>query len=99
MPPESLPRAYPVGFGHELTRVMSTWKPQPKLRQKREIDCSLTDLELFNQMSLDDLWIDAELVDVYRYLRRYKPHTVPPSWETTMEKLDAQLESLCPSAK
>ena len=91
-----LPRQYPVGFGVGLAQAMTTWKPQPKLRQKKEVDSSMTDLELFSAMELGDVWEDCNLIEVYRYARRYKPETVPPSWQNAMEKLDAQLNELYP---
>ena len=33
-----LPRTYPAGFGQGLNEILSSWRPQPRLRQKREVD-------------------------------------------------------------
>ena len=75
---------------------MTTWRPQPKLRQKKQIDSKMTDLEIFLDLDVGDIWSDAGLVDVYRYARKLKPETVPKCWQSAMEQLDSQLEQLCP---
>lgn len=48
-----------------LTKIMTSWKPQPHLRQKKMIDLSLSDRELFSAMDLGDIWGDAKLVEAY----------------------------------
>ena len=60
------------------------------------IDLSLSDRELFSAMDLGDIWGDAKLVEAYRYLRAYKPGTVPVSWQTPLEKLDGELDVAFP---
>lgn len=42
---------------------------------------------------MDDAWNDAELVDVYLYIRRGSRHAVPNSWEIAMNKLDEELKA------
>ena len=79
-----------------LTQIMTSWKPQPHLRQKKMIDLSLSDRELFDASDLGDIWGDAKLVEAYRYLRAYKPCTVPVSWQASLEKLDGELDAACP---
>ena len=72
---------------------MDTWKPQPHLRQKREVDLNLSDKEIFEGMSLGDIWGDAKLIDAYKYIRAYKPSTVPDSWQTVLDQLDKDLDA------
>ena len=91
-----MPRTYPKGFGDGLTTIMKHWRPEPHLRQKREVDLSLSDKELFEAMPLGDLWHDAKLVDVYRYMRHHKAYAVPPSWQTILENLDREIDQVCP---
>ena len=70
---------------------MKAWRPEPHLRQKRTIDLSRTDKELFQEMELGDLWQDAQLVECYRYLRSKKGYAVPLSWQAVFEDLDAEI--------
>ena len=75
---------------------MKTWKPQPHLRQKRFVDCNLSDRELFGSLELgNDLWDDAKLVDCYRYIRMYKLATVPDSWQSVFDDFDRELDRVC----
>ena len=87
------PRIYPLGFGHGLRDVMSSWRCEPRLRQKKTIDTKKSDRELFEELSLDDVWEDAKLVDIYFYLRASKKTQIPDSWVQVFEALDAQLAS------
>lgn len=66
-----------------------THQPRPTLRQKLRVDPKATDLQLFNALTLGDTWCDAHLIPVYAYLR--KGVVVPSSWESTMNKFDADL--------
>ena len=89
-------REYPDGFGEGLHAFMGHWKPQPRLRQKELIDLSLSDKEVFQSLPLGDLWEDARLVEVYRYMRKYKCYKVPVCWQHVLEDLDAELDRVCP---
>lgn len=75
---------------------MTSWKPQPRLRQKQEVDTGLSDKEIFQRMPLGDLWPDANLVEVYRYVRAHRRSAVPSSWVSVLEELDAELDRVCP---
>ena len=87
-------RVYPVGFGEGLYDIMGSWHPQPTLRQKKEVPQRSSDLDLFRSMRVDDLWSDAQLVDVYRYLRTNKHLKLPDSWHDAMRDFDHELASM-----
>lgn len=70
---------------------MKSWRPQPHLRQKKEINLSLSDKELFCRLPLGDLWQDADLVSVYKYLRNSEKTAVPSSWQEVFDELDSEL--------
>ena len=72
---------------------MSSWHCQPRLRQKKTVDTSKSDRELFEELPLDDVWEDAKLVDVYFYLRASKKTRIPDTWVRVFEELDTQLAS------
>lgn len=57
------------------------------MRQKVEIDVQKTDLELFQQLSIDDCWWDAELPSVFMYLAKNRKMKVPTSWQPTFDAL------------
>lgn len=87
-----LVRTYPVQFGEGLRKIVKSWRPQPRLRQKREVNLELSDRELFARVPLGDLWQDADLVSVYKYLRDSKKTAVPNSWQTVFDELDVELK-------
>ena len=78
---------------------MTGWSAQPTLRQKKEIDTSKTDREIFRDLKLGDLWHDADLVSCYRYLRKSKKFAsaIPPSWEAAFLDFDSELDKICPN--
>lgn len=92
-----MPRVYPPGFGQSLVDALRHWRPQPTLRQKKVLDLSKTDRELFSEMELGDKWADAQLPELYWYLRTLKTLKVPPSWEAEFEKIDEALKFHGPS--
>ena len=63
----------------------------PTMRQKKEFDLNLSDREIFDGLSLGDVWQDCLLGDVYRYIRGGTRHCVPPSWERSLAQLDRDL--------
>lgn len=71
---------------------MKGWQPQPTLRQKREINMDLSGRELFVQLPLSDMWGDAKLVEVYRYLRQNTRLKIPNGWDTVIEDFDRELD-------
>lgn len=75
---------------------MQRWRPEPRLRQKKEVNLNLSDKEIFQSMPLGDVWQDANLIEVYRYLRKFKKNVVPQSWESVFDDLNAELEKLYP---
>lgn len=69
-------------------------RPHATLRQKPKVDLSRSDREIFELLSIDDVWEDAGLLDVYRYARRGMREHIPGAWVDTLETLDSQLEAL-----
>ena len=76
---------------------MDTWRPQPHLRQKLEIDLSKTDKELFQELALGDVWSDADLAGAYKYFRRANKSRVSLSWQPAFEEFDAELAKVSPN--
>lgn len=74
-----------------MSEAMSNWVAQPTMRQKREVDPSLTDVQLFRQLELGDLWQDASMVECYQYLRGMKRIQIPSCWDCALSEFDAQL--------
>ena len=91
-------RTYPLGFGLSLQDAMDSWKPQPVMRQKVDLDPRQTDLEIFQGLDLGDVWSDARLVETYWYLRNSKKASIPDSWEETFQCFDAALKEVAPSS-
>ena len=71
---------------------MDAWRLQPTLRNKVEVSAGLTDQELFKALPLGDIWLDAELPEVYHYLRRSTKPRIPASWEAAIEAFEMELE-------
>ena len=88
-----LPRVYSYQFGQSLMEAMKWHRPQPTMRHKVKVNPRATDLELFQNLPLHDVWEDAQLVMVYRYLRNGHVK-IPKTWESTICELDADLVSL-----
>ena len=77
---------------------MQTWRPAPTLRQKKPVPFGSTDVEIFRSMPLADCWLDAELPQVYRYLRSNPKLVVPDTWVDALAEFDKALEAACPHA-
>lgn len=89
-------RTYPVCFGEALRTAMKGWHPQPTLRQKRAVPADSTDVDVFRSMSVGDLWVDADLPKVYRYLRQNKSLVIPDTWHEAIREFDMALDAACP---
>lgn len=89
-----VPRVYTERFGVSLLEALAWHRPQATLRQKVRVDSKKTDQEIFVSLDLGDIWPDADLFQVYAYLRRGSKQVVPNSWETTMMNLDGELGNL-----
>ena len=77
--------------------ALDSWRPQPTLRQKVDLDVQLTDRQLFASLELGDVWADAKLPAVYWYLRNLNSLSVPDSWEREFSQLDDALKGYKPS--
>ena len=77
-----------------LLEVLAWHRHQATLRQKARVDSKKTDQEIFVSLDLGDIWPDADLFQVYAYLRPGFKQVVPSSWETTMMNLDGELGNL-----
>lgn len=63
------------------------------LRNKNTTKPGLSDVELFADLQLGDLWEDANLPSVYFYLRQNRYLVIPPSWEAQIERFDRELDA------
>lgn len=90
-------RCYPEGFAR---RLLALWEGrrgvQRDLRHKATLNTRLTDRELFQQAPLQDPWIDAGLLDVWKYLWECKYVKIPDSWLETMKEFDAEVTRIVP---
>lgn len=55
------------------------------------ISSTKTDRELFDDLKVDDIWPEAELVQVWCYLYKNDRLAIPPSWEDTLATFNQQL--------
>lgn len=82
--PIVIPRQYPYRFGLRILRIL------PKLL-KRGAKMPLQPphqwdaLEMFKAWPLEDVWADAELDDVYVYLRGNRGLNLPMDWRPVFE--------------
>jgi len=90
-------RCYPEGFAR---RLLALWKGrrgvERDLRHKANVNTRLTDRELFQQAPLQDPWIDAGLLDVWKYLWKCKYVKIPDSWLETMKEFDMEVTRVVP---
>ena len=82
-------RVYTKEFGFNLVEAAGRHTPAPTMRQKVKVDPRATDVETFNQLELGDVWADANLVSVYKYLRQGV--TIPDTWHQVFVQLDGEL--------
>ena len=94
-----LHRVYPANFGRRLLKLFDDVKDDPRqdLRQKRPLDPSKTDLQIFRGLSDDDLWVDAGLPEVFLYLYGAYKNQVPDGWELAMMEMEAKMQGMVAS--
>lgn len=85
-------RHYPKDFGTKLAQLVAGKLPEADLRNKQEVDMSLSDRELFAKMSIHDAWWDANIPELYWYLRKLPKLKIPESWETTIDQFEMELQ-------
>ena len=91
-PLRTLPRCYPEGFARRLKEAFENRTGFPRhMRFKYKVDRKLTDRELFQQMPLGDVWVDAKMHLVWKYIYSSKYVTIPSSWENAMRQFDSEL--------
>lgn len=79
---------YPEKFGRKLLDLYKTADFEECRRDLRKIfavDPKLTDKENFQKYPTGDLWSDAKLLDVVKYVYNYEGLRVPDSWTETMQ--------------
>ena len=84
-------RHYTKDLGFALGSLLEEQQHHPPLdlRNKRHVAPAMTDREIFDSMSLGDCWWDAELPQLYWYLKKKLPNlSIPESWEETMETFE-----------
>ena len=87
-------RHYTKDLGFALGSLLEEQQHHPPLdlRNKRHVAPAMTDREIFDSMSLGDCWWDAELPQLYWYLKKKLPNlSIPESWEETMETFEREL--------
>ena len=65
--------AYTAIFGENLLKAYEQWRDLPSdargdLRGRRDVDFSLTDKEIFENLPMGDLWLDSRIHEVFLYL-------------------------------
>ena len=88
------PRHYPKDFGVALASLIAQQLPSGDLRNKRNVDPTLTDREIFDSLKIGDPWWDAGLPDLYWYLRKLPSLKIPSTWESTIEAFEEELLSV-----
>ena len=85
-------QVYPAGFG---TRLLDVYKKanheeiRRDLRKCYAVDPKLSDRENFVAYPIGDLWLDANVLDVIVYIRKYKGLTIPDSWLAAIDNFIA----------
>lgn len=59
------------------------------LRKCYAVDPKLSDRENFVAYPIGDLWLDANVLDVIVYIRKYKGLTIPDSWLAAIDNFIA----------
>ena len=88
-------RAYPVRFAQKLHQLHQEHTPDAHLplRQKDLVNANmLSDRELFSNMPLGDVWVDAHLPTLYLYLFENPNLKISDSWLAPMMELKDQLQ-------
>ena len=63
------------------------------LRNKNVTCPRTTDVQLFVNMAMGDIWEDAGAASAYFYLRGNRYLVVPDSWESAIADFDAELSA------
>lgn len=87
-------RHYPKEFGAALARLIDGQLPSGDLRNKVEVDIDLSDREIFARMKIQDAWWDANIPELYWYLRKLPNLVIPDSWQTTMDDFEKELRDV-----
>ena len=93
-------RIYTAAFAR---RILELWneeqeskQPRLSVRQKVHVGNDLSDRELFQQLTMDDTWPDAEMVSVWAYLYANKHLVIPHTWQSTMSDMNRELLDTAP---
>lgn len=90
--PSLMARCYTKGFCEKLLELYEGRSGfQPPLRQKLKINPRKSDREIFHEMELGDIWLDAGLHMVWKYVFNNKHIRIPDSWADTMAQFDKEL--------
>ena len=88
-------RCYPEGFAQRLLECFRGRRPMSgHMRHKAAVEMQKTDKDLFANMEIGDPWIDASMVEVWKYLYHSKYLVIPDSWRQPMAEFDQQLTQL-----
>ena len=67
------PRVYTRLFGENLMKAYEEWRSLPPearadCRGRQKVDLATTDREIFESLSLGDVWVDSRIHEVFLYL-------------------------------
>ena len=63
-------------------------------RTKPNLPSDQTDRELFTDLAMHDVWVDADMYSVFELLWESSRTSVPDSWQTCMSKFREQFRSM-----
>ena len=72
-------------------------EPEPVLRQKRYVAPGQTDISIFSSLVVkdyDDLWPDADLWGVYKYLKNNKRLRLSAEWSCALEDFETEVDAV-----
>ncbi len=79
-------REYPINFGMKFVRMLPALRTggggQPILDKKSV--AALDAKAIFESMKFDDLWEDAEMVEVLQYLKGNSGLEIPEEWKNVL---------------
>lgn len=54
------------------------------MRNKVHLNSGDTDRQIFEKMTNEDLWLDAQVIPTFLYLIEHERCCIPPSWRDVM---------------
>ena len=64
------------------------------MRYKKSFDTRLNDKDLFLGMEVGDIWVDAGMHMVWKYIYKSSKISIPDSWQFAMKQFDDEISRI-----